>query len=244
MDFLDIMRRYGYRKGSPQYDLYDLQIEEVSSVDEGDNPGAQVVLFKRAGDVDQAAAPEISEEGAAALSDEEIERIVSEVIEEEVRTSRSSTTTYGADGSTRTDTTTHREERMSVTTMSKRSDVMAVATAEARELQKTRPELSLPAARAEIWKKRPDLANRFNELPFESPPATQAAPVLKGGPAYQEATREAEDLMQRYPDRHKSVTSARLEIYKIRPDLADRAERELRGEGSKTLCGGAGRGGL
>ena len=60
----------------PDFDLYDLEIEEVSSVDDGDNRGAHVVLFKRrGGSGDETGAPA---EGPPVGSDEWIRKVVAE----------------------------------------------------------------------------------------------------------------------------------------------------------------------
>ena len=59
----------------PDFDLYDLEIEEVSSVDDGDNRGAHVVLYKRRGGSGDEVAPA---EGPPVGSDEWIRKVVAE----------------------------------------------------------------------------------------------------------------------------------------------------------------------
>ncbi|MDP8899925.1 MAG: hypothetical protein M3N33_02015 [Actinomycetota bacterium] len=191
------------------WDLYDLELFEVSSVDRGDNEGARVMLFKRNPD-----APS-SSPAAPGLPDEAIERIVSEVIEEEVQSTRTSTTSFLADGTT---------------VMSKRSDVLAVVTAEAEDLMKREPEKyrSEAAARGEAWRRRPDLVELYNSLAHEPAPAP-ADPLSKLSPAIQQATREAQALMKAHPEKYRSLSSARLAVYAGDPALAERCAREASG---------------
>ena len=74
----------------------------------------------------------------------------------------------------------------STMTMSKRADVVGEATRIAQEKVSKGEAGSMVVGRAQVWRERPDLAQRYVELPVEehgtpASPALRGAPVLKGG---------------------------------------------------------------
>ena len=103
-----------------------------------------------------------------------------------------------------------------------RSAVTAALGAKAEEIRK-RDGVSLGVARMRAWEELPHLAERYEELPPEAPAPAQ---VRKAGSAMQEETAAAQELMKNNPGRYKGVSSARLDVYKADPALADRVRAE------------------
>ena len=126
-------------------------------------------------------------------------------------------------------TESYREESMT-TMFTKASDVVEAATREAEKLMKAAPEKypSIVAARAQVWRDRPDLADAFASLSVEPAPEPEQ-PVVKGANAIQKATNIARELLTNQPDRFVSEADARAHVWKTRPDLADEYQRELTG---------------
>lgn len=79
-------------------------------------------------------------------------------------------------------------------------------------------------AKMRAWQESPHLAERYNELPQESPKSP--GPVATGGAAMQTATARAKELMKKHPGRYSSIASARVEVYRLHPELADRVRNE------------------
>ena len=93
----------------------------------------------------------------------------------------------------------------------RRADVVGEATRIAQEKLTKGEAGSMAAARARVWRERPDLAKRYVELPVEQPAATVAsAPVVKGADALTKIDAEATRL-----------GVSRSEVTRRRPDLRD-----------------------
>lgn len=121
------------------------------------------------------------------------------------------------------ETPTRKESPMEATDLLKtRAAVTAAIGVKAEEIRK-RDGVSQGVARMRAWEELPHLAKRYEELPHEAP---STAPVHKAGTAMQEATTAATALMKNNPGKYKSVSSARVDVYKIDPELADRVRRE------------------
>ena len=106
------------------------------------------------------------------------------------------------------------------TTLKKRSDVVAEVTRQAETLMKSDPAKfgNIATARAEVWKERPDLAERYRQLPPEAPAAsTGEATVVKGAGVLLKVDAEARELMK--ADRTLTEATARSEVWRRRPDL-------------------------
>lgn len=114
-----------------------------------------------------------------------------------------------------------RLQTMTTGQFTKSSDVLAAATAEATKLMKAHPEKypNVVAARAQVWRDRPDLAEAMQTLPADTPTAPEK-PVQKGQSAIDRATAEARQLMKMHPDRFPSEVAARAYVWKTDPDLA------------------------
>ena len=115
------------------------------------------------------------------------------------------------------------------TTLKKRSDVVAEATTKARELMEDDPGKygDVATARAEVWRRRPDLAERYHQLPPEAPSRKAESPVVKGADVLLKVDAEARELMKVDPG--LSEASARAEIWRRRPDLAEEYRRAIDG---------------
>lgn len=118
--------------------------------------------------------------------------------------------------------------------MTKRADTLlksrTAVVDQVTELAKSSyPELagrSIRAARAKIWKERPDLATRHAELPPEIPEAPAASePVIKGADALAKIDAEATKLRASRPD--LTERQARIEVTKLRPDLTNEYHKAL-----------------
>lgn len=151
-----------------RFDLYDLELTEVSIVDAGDNPGAHLLLTKQrdggsATPVQQGEAPDTGEQGAEWLTEDAIQ----ELIDEELA---------AGDGAGVGKTTDRRE---SMQHLQKRSDVAAEVGSRARALIEQRKaagddELTIAQARMEIWLTNEALRERYSELLVET---REKAPV-------------------------------------------------------------------
>ena len=117
-----------------------------------------------------------------------------------------------------------REEPMDATVL-KRGDVVAAATAEARELMKGRPGLSEAAARAEVWRRRPDLAALYaGGLPPEAPTAPKQAAPAPGSGALEKHAAAVAELRKARP--HASEAELRALAWRQNPGLAEEYRRE------------------
>jgi len=105
----------------------------------------------------------------------------------------------------------------------KRSEVEAEVTRLAKQRHPERASQNIAAARAEVWRERPDLAERYAELTPEAPTqrtsAPAAQPVLKGSGALAALDVVADELIKRDPS--LSRRQARRKATELRPDLRD-----------------------
>jgi hypothetical protein len=195
-----------------RYDLYDLEIDEVSFVTEGDNPGAKLVMYKgRGGAGDETVS-------GATLDKRTAEAIAEQVLEDE-----------GLEGLAKLwgmeyhepPVSPAREEQMTLT-MTKRADVLEEVERRAVELRKQDDDgdrLTPAQARVEIWLENEDLRRRYQELPPDVPVAASAPPpVVKGASVLQRHAAAVEELRKSHPE--LSETQARMKAWEQNPDLA------------------------
>lgn len=140
-------RRGSEKAAAPREDLYDLQLEEVSVVDAGDNPGAHITLFKRANDTP----PETSD------GDGWLESLVSDIIAEEQGEPPATATTTTTKGKMTTSPTTKESTTRPV------SEIMAEADRERAELKRLHPDRPEAALRQLVWETRPELREEARE---------------------------------------------------------------------------------
>jgi hypothetical protein len=106
------------------------------------------------------------------------------------------------------------------TTLSKRSEVVDEVTRLAQEKLQKGEAQNLFAARALVWRERPELNERYRELPHELPePQPVQAPVRKGGAIVDTVNAAATELRKQRPE--LSEHEARLQIWRSRPDLRE-----------------------
>lgn len=107
-----------------------------------------------------------------------------------------------------------------------RAAVMEEATALAKSSYPELAARNISAARARIWKERPDLAARHSELSVENATTAKHAkqtPVLKGQGALQKIDAEAANL--RKADPRLSEREARTQAARQHPELRDEYHR-------------------
>lgn len=194
-----------------EWDLFDLDVTEISSVTRGDNRGAKILMFKAAPgeEAPEETPPAIEQEDP---SDDAVNRIVAETLVEELLNTTTTTTTTEARRMTRT------------MTMKKRGDVAAAVRESAAEIRKANPELTEAQALAKAWEDE-DLAARYEELPADEAPAT--APVRKGASTIAKVEAVAAEI--RKADPKLTQAQAMSKAFEIRDDLADAYEVALRG---------------
>lgn len=132
------------------------------------------------------------------------------------------------------------------TTFTKSSDVIVEATREAEKLQRQFPDRfpSVVAARGQVWKDRPDLAEELRRLSDQegrggfngsrehaasreaATGVSKVAPVEKGQSAVNKATEKARELVMQHPDRYQSVEQARAAVWRLFPELAEQYQEE------------------
>lgn len=198
----------GRTRRRPRSWLTNLKLDEVSLVDVGDNPGAVVVFAKNADDG--------AGDDDAGITEQEIDAIIEEVL-------AASITEELAEITAEEGTTKRREQMTTTPVLKTRGDVLAAATARARELMKQKPDEldDLAAARALVWREDRRLAELYEELP-EAPPAVEEPPVQKGAGVLALVDREVAELRKMHPAMPES--EARTKVWKMRPDLADQYE--------------------
>lgn len=112
--------------------------------------------------------------------------------------------------------------------MTKRSTIVAEVERLAVERHPKLASRSIGAARSKIWKERPDLAKRHDELPVEiSEPTPAPKPVLKGADALAKIDTEAARL--RKADPQLSEREARVQAARQHPELRDEYHRSFTG---------------
>lgn len=179
-------------------ELYDLELDEVSFVDHGDNPGAKLVMYKRAGEDGQ---------DAGGGENARLERMVDELIAEETGESSAQTTGKG-----------------SMQTMTKRADVLEEVERRAVEVRKQNDRLTPAQARVEIWMENEDLRRRYQELPPDVPVAASATPpVAKGAGALQKHAAAVAELRKSHPEMNDS--QLRMKAWEQNPELAAEYQR-------------------
>lgn len=216
--------RFAKAEGDPgissegRQDLYDLELEEVSFVDAGDNPGARVLLYKRRG----AGAPD-EQVAAFARGQYADPEMVRELIDE----------VAGEAG------TATRKESMT-TQFTKTADVVAAVhkQAEERVANAAAGELSISQARVEVWLENPALAERYQQLRVQE--AAEVADAMKHQPggmmaAPAESVQKAQatvlqkhqaavdELRKLYP--HESVVELRNRAWREHPELYEEYRR-------------------
>lgn len=102
------------------------------------------------------------------------------------------------------------------------------ATRQAETLMKNDPGkfADIATARAEVWRRRPDLAERYQQLPPEAASlAARTEPVVKGAGVIREVEQAAADL--RKADPSISPAQAKARVWQEWDDLRDRYNREF-----------------
>lgn len=185
--------------------LYDIELDEVSLVDAGDNPEANVVFYKG----------RRLEHG----SDEWI------AVQTKLALANDGETPLSEETSTHTTATERREHlgdgrtitSREVSTMTTRQEVVEAVEQEAAQVRQEEPDLSLSLAKMRAWERRPDLQKQYQELPVETAPVV-SPPVLKGSDAYGKIDAAAAELRKREPN--LSPSAARTRVFEERPELA------------------------
>jgi hypothetical protein len=194
-------------------DLYDLELEEVSFVDMGDNPGAHILLYKRKADGQP-------DEQVAAFSrgqyadPEMVRALIDEVAGE------------GSSAGAET-------KRGLMTQFSKSDDVVArIAKIAEEKVANASGELTIAGARMEAWFENPELQERYQELRVAE--AQQVADTMKrrspgmmAAPTEEVAKRQAGPLAKhqaavdelRKADPRMPLTEARRLAWEQNPGL-------------------------
>jgi hypothetical protein len=199
-----------------RFDLYDLEIDEVSFVDSGDNPGSKVVMFKGRGGA-----------GVEGVEGEKLDKHTAEAVALQVLEDE------GLEGLAKLwgmeyhepPTPAAREELMT-RTMTKRADVLEEVERRAVEVRKQNDTLTPAQARVEIWLENEDLRRRYQELPPDVPVAASAPPppVVKGAGALAKHAAAVAELRKSHPE--LSDSQARMRAWNDNPELAAEYQRE------------------
>lgn len=190
-------------------DLYDLEIDEVSFVDRGDNEGARVLLWKRRHDAVERRAAELLESSGVRPSPTVSAAALQEMARHVAKQSLISETNGGL---------------MTTQTMNKAADVVAAVQKQAEERMLERPELTPAGARVEVWYENPDLRERYERLRIEEAQVMTEAVKHQGGGMMLAPTEEVAKAQATVLQKHQAAAQ---EIRKANPRISQAEARKL-----------------